>query len=335
MMQYNISIERQLTQNLALSVGFVGSSGVRLPVGTDDADVVPLSLVKQGPGGVVTFPTGAGTPQRINPAWGRISTIWWQGHSTYHGMVASLTKRVSRGTAFQVSYTWANSIDDGDGTYSESQNSNSAVTPYPFIWNLQRGPSDFDIRQNLVANYSWQIPVPSSWARIPRTVLGGWQMAGIVSAHTGLPSSISLSNDQANTGTSSSGSGTNPSGQRPNYNPAGCPNGTTNPGDIYNYINFSCYSFPVLGTLGNLGRGTMRSPISTNTDLSLSRNFSVLHERIKGQFRAETFNFLNHPGFGINSAKIFGGTGAIVASTGQLAATTNGRQIQLGVRLVF
>jgi hypothetical protein len=335
MLQYNVNVERQLTADMVLTAGFVGSSGVRLPVGTDDADVVPLPLVKQGPGGVLTFPTGPGTPQRINPAWGRISTIRWEGHSSYHGLNASLTRRFSHGAAFQVSYTWSHSIDDGNGTYSESQNSNSAVTPYPFIWRLQRGPSDFDVRQNFVANYSWQVPVPSSWARIPRSLLGGWQLAGIVTARTGLPATISLSNDQANTGTSSSGSGTNPAGQRPNFNPAGCPNGQTNPGKIYSYINFSCYSFPAFGTLGDLGRGTIRSQLFTNADLSLLRNFPVFRDRIKGQLRAESFNFLNHPSFGISSAKIFSGTGVIVPSTGQLIATSVGRQIQLGVRFVF
>ncbi len=335
MLQYNLNVQRQLARDVALTVGFVGSAGVHLPVGTDDADVVSPTLAKVGPGGFVTFPTGAGTPQRLNPAWGRISTIWWMGHSTYHGLNVNLTKRFSGGSSFQVAYTWANSIDDGDGTYSESQNSNSAVTPYPFFWRLNRGPSDFDVRQNLVLSYSWEIPVPATWARTARAIAGGWQVSGIVTARTGLPATISLSNDQANTGTSSSGSGTNPSGQRPNYNPAGCPNGQTNPGNIYSYINFSCYSFPTLGTLGNLGRGTLRSPIFTNADVSLAKNFGLFGEKIKGQFRAESFNFLNHTSFGLNGAKIFSGTGTIVASTGQLATRSNGRQIQLGVRIVF
>jgi hypothetical protein len=335
MLQYNLNIERQLAKDLALTVGFVGSAGIHLPVGTDDADVVPLSMVTQGPGGALTFPTGPGTPHRINPGWGRISTIWWQGHSTYHAMNASLNRRFSHRTAFQVSYTWSHSLDNGDGTYSESQNSNSAVTPYPNIWSLNRGPSDFDLRQNLVAHYSWLIPTPASWKGLPHALLDGWQLAGIVTARTGLSATLSLSNDQANTGTSSSGSGTNPAGQRPNYNPAGCANGQTNPGHIYAYINFSCFSFPVFGTLGDLGRGTIRSPIFTDADISLSRNFPVFRDRVRGQFRAETFNFLNHPSFGLNAAKIFSGTGQVVASSGQMITTSTGRQIQLGVRFVF
>jgi hypothetical protein len=68
MMQYNLNVERQLATDLVLTVGFAGSTGIHLPVGSDDADVVPSSAVTPGPGGVLMFPTGPRTPARINPA---------------------------------------------------------------------------------------------------------------------------------------------------------------------------------------------------------------------------------------------------------------------------
>src|SRR5262249_55904131 len=236
---------------------------------------------------------------------------------------------------FQVAYRWARSIDNGDSTFSASQNTNSVANPYPLDMSLNRGPADYDVPHNFFVNYTWIIPTPSSWNAAEKAVLAGWQVGGIFEAQSGAPFSVTIPNDQARTGTSAVGSST-PSGQRPNLvQGPGCGNPATgNPG---NYINLSCFSFPALGTIGNLGRNTLRVPKIVNLDFSLFKNFNVIGERLKAQFRAEAFNLFNHPSFQPQIIQAFTSSGAPVATASQLPSptVTSARQLQFGLKLIF
>jgi hypothetical protein len=202
---------------------------------------------------------------------------------------------------------------------------------------LNRGPSDFDIPQNLVVNYTWVIPTPASFNGAERALLAGWQLGGIFQIQSGSPFTLTIAPDQARTGTSATGSGTSTGGERPNFNPLpGC---SVNPtgGDPSNYINLSCFSFPALGTLGNLGRNTLRVPKLVNYDLSLFKNFNIIGEKLKAQFRAEAFNLFNHPSFQPQTGKVFDANGKVIPSAAQLfpPTVTTARQIQLGLKLIF
>ncbi len=140
--------------------------------------------------------------------------------------------------------------------------------------------------------------------------------------------------DQARTGDSRVRSTSG--GQRPNYNPApGCSVNAINPGDPLNYIRTECFSFPALGQLGNLGRNTLRGPGMLNVDASLFKNWPLLHDHTKLQFRIEAFNLLNRANFQAPKVKIFDGTGNLIPNASPLAAPTqtSERQIQLAAKL--
>lgn len=333
-MQYNLNIQRQLTKDLSINVGYVGSTGVHEPLRIDDVDVVPPNLVTRTASGQYLFPT-TGTVQRINPAFGRITATYFAGHSTYNALMVNLTKRFSHNLTAQVSYRWDRSIDNGDSTFSSSQNSNSVTEPYPYDLNLNRGPSDYDIPQSLVASYMWVIPTPENWKGFIHAVASGWQWGGIFTYQSGAPFSVTIPNDQARTGTSATGSSA-PSGQRPNVI-AGCNQTTGDPG---NYINESCFTFPALGTIGNLGRNTLRVPDTVNFDMSLFKNQNLYKEKLRAQFRFEVFNIFNHPSFTPTRTQLFqvtGTTGMLIPSASRLVPPTvlSSRQIQVGLKLMF
>jgi hypothetical protein len=155
--------------------------------------------------------------------------------------------------------------------------------------------------------------------------------------HSGVPFTVKLNSDIAFTGNSRVNSSAG--GQRPNFNPGpGCSTDPVNPGQPSNYINLNCFSLPALGTLGDLGRNTLRGPDFADLDFSLFRNIALHQEKYKLQFRAEAFNILNHTNFGVQTTGIFSGTNTTpLQSAEQLLppTLTTSRQIQLGVKFVF
>jgi hypothetical protein len=339
MMQWNLTIQRQLAGSAGLTVGYVGSRGRHLPRSIEDADQVSPNLVTVSPDGHLLFPTNpalrnGGPIARINPNFSRIATTVWDDFSDYHSLVMDFNRRFTRGLFFKTAYTWSKSMDGGSNTFSDNESTNTSGAGYAFFPQLQRGVSDFDITHRLVVSYSWSIPTPESLAGASKAVLGGWELGGILTAQSGPPFTVTIQTDQARTGDSRVRSTSG--GQRPNYNPApGCSVNAINPDDPLNYIRMECFSFPALGQLGNLGRNTLRGPGLLDYDASLFKNWPLLHGRTTLQMRIEAFNLFNRANFQAPKVKIFDGTGNVIPSAGQLAAPTqtSERQIQLAAKL--
>ena len=334
-LQWNLNIERQITKNMSLTAGYVGSHGVHLPIHLTDADQVPPALVKTAPDGNLLFPT-AGTIQRINPNFATITATEWYGYSTYHSLQVSIIQRLSHGISFQGAYSWSKSIDIG----SEEVNSKDLLNNVDGIWafgqGLNRGVSDFDVPHRLVMNFVWDLPHPAFRTPMPRFLLSGWELNGILSAHSGTPFSAIIPVDQARTGNSKAGSSN--SGQRPNYNPApGCSPNAINPGRPDNYIKLQCFSFPALGELGNLGRNTLRSPGVESFDFSVFKNHNAWGDKLKIQFRAEFFNIFNRANFISQLVTAFDSQGRTVPVNAALnpPTVTTSRQIQFGLRFIW
>src|SRR5205807_7749636 len=135
--------------------------------------------------------------------------------------------------------------------------------------------------------------------------------------------------------------GSSSGGQRPDFNPApGCSTNPVNPGQPSNnlqtvtdpttgVVQWKCFSFPLLGELGNLGRNTLRGPGLQEFDFSLFKNWT-LGEQARLQFRAEFFNAFNHANFQMRSPRLFDGNGNIIptATVINSPTATSSRQIQ-------
>lgn len=333
--QWNFTIEQQITSTTAVMVGYVGSHAVHVPMGIEDMDQVPPSLVTMSPDGHLLFPT-SGPIQRINPNFGRIVGTMWIDYSKYNALLVNVSKKFTHGLSLQGAYAWSKSMDEGSATFSDNEYLNTAGPSYAFDIGLQSGPSDFDITHNASINGTWEIPVSSSLTGAAHALLAGWQIGGIFQAHTGMPFTVKLSSDQARTGNSRVNSSAG--AQKPDFNPiAGCSPNAINPGQPFNYINTACFKFPALGQLGNLGRNTLRGPNLEETDLSLFKNFGFAGERYKLQFRAEAFNLLNHTNFGVGTTAVFNRQGAVIPTAGQLLppTLTTSRQLQLGAKFTW
>ena len=189
--QWNFNIQRQLTRSLALTVGYVGATGVHLQHQQNDIDQVPASLVHFDQAlDAFVFPTLAPgqAPQRINPNFGAFSSTEWSGHSSYHALQVNLVERPLKGLYYQLAYTYSKSLDDGSAVVNEaSESSNSSGTPWAGCQSCNKGPSDFNIPHNFVANFQYDIPMPAGVKShaLSNTILGGWQIGGIYTRQSG------------------------------------------------------------------------------------------------------------------------------------------------------
>jgi hypothetical protein len=333
-LQWNLNVQRQITRDMSVSLGYIGSHGVHMLIRGDDGNMALPTLTPAG----YLFPCGppanddgtctagntpAGNSAKINQALGPIRYLYWGSDSFYDGMNLNIEKRMTHGLQFQVAYTWAKSIDDDSATIAGDTFGNSLNSLYWFAPKSLRGLSDFNVAQNASINLLWALPSPQSWSGFAKAALGGWQVGGIFKINTGIPTTAIINGDPAglgNTGADQFGIPNRIPGCDPvNHNYIG----GTSPA----YINVSCYTLPTISAsspfvsqcagfpgavdpapagqvycanlLGNAGRNTIIGPKLVNLDFSLTKNFPIhrISEAFNIQFRTEIFNILNHSNF--------------------------------------
>ena len=329
-MQWNLTIQRELGKDLSAMVGYVGSRGVHQPFRVEDVDIVLPTLTSQGY--LWPSPTGSGT--RLNLNAGRITAGFWRGDSYYDALEVQIKKKIARGS-LEGSDTWAKSIDTSSSSLVGDEYTNSISSPLFFNPRLNRGLSDFNIAHNLEVNYTWEIGTPKWASGIRAWVLGGWEIGGVFEASTGVPFTPGIGGDAL--GVQSN----DPNIDVPNLIAGpGC-SSPVNPGNFVSYIKTQCFTVPNPITLrGNLGRNTLIGPGLMNFDFSLFKNNYIkrISDRFNAQFRAEFFNILNHPNFSppLDNRNIFDSAGGPVANAGLITSTqTASRQIQFAVKLIW
>jgi hypothetical protein len=333
-LQWNLDVQRQITNNLSVTVAYVGARGVHLPFRYGDVNVVPPSLVTTAPDGHLLFP--AGTPPRIDAASPALTipATLWNVDSFYHALQINVVQRISHGLSFQAAYAWAKAIDDGSSEVNNTDNFNTADNPYPFNPRINKGFADWDVPQHLALNFDWLAPSPHFSMAAPRFLLSGWELGGIYTVQSGMPFSVqSSSTDFAHTGVHGSAA------ERPDYvNGPGCTPGAVNPGSVFNYINGNCFAPPAPNELGNSGRNSLRGPGLNDFDFSVFKNHTV-KERLTVQFRAEFFNVFNWTNFVAGTQRIFSGKKTQTLNQTGLTLLHNTavdeREIQFGLKFIF
>jgi len=339
--EWTLSIEQEITPNTLARVAYIGTHGYYeiIPVNTNT--IVPL--VCSSPSGctsgginkaTATVPNGAEyipIAARPNPYLGA-ATIWASvSHSNYNAMILELTRRLAHGLQFKGNYTYGRNynIGTGVGPSDAGNEPNQQMDPY----NLQRdwGPSANDFRHQAGFSTSYELPSGSGkpWLSAvsgpSAKLINGWQLNGIMSVLSGPPFTPQVGSNQ---------SGNGGGGDRPNWNPAF--SGSVITGSPNQWFNPNAFVIPTSGTFGNVGRGVLRAPGFADLDLSLLKTVLV-SDRIRLQFRAESFNLLNHPNFSFPNPSVFSGpTGQILSSAGAVTSTAStSRQIQFGLKLMF
>ena len=360
-MQRNLNIQRQLASSVTATIGYVGMNGVHDTFRADEVDQVLPTLTSAG----YLYPNPVGSGKVINPNFGSVRPIFWDGTSSYNAMVVGVEKRASHGFQLQTSFTWGRSIDNSSGAAASDNLTNSISTLNFFDLRLTRGPSDFNIGRTLVISGLWDIPKQNSVPEAVGWLINGWQPGIIFRVNDGPPYTVTY------------GTGSDPSGTRSPDDYAypdrltgpGC-SSLINPGNPTDYLKTQCFSLPTAPNMafwqancdttshiygpnlttapypicfnlrGNAGRNIIPGPGLINLDFSLFKNNYIprISETFNVQFRVEAFNILNRTNFAPPPvpSDIFDGAGNITNVAGQLVSTTTtSRQIQLALKMIW
>ena len=328
---WNVTFEREFILKTTLSVAYVGRRGLHLQ---REANINQPTTAA-----VAADPTANINFLRPYKGFGSIRQTDNVATSRYNALQLNWTRRWTKRLAFGVAYTLSKSMDDGSNQRD--------VVPNTYDTSTMWGPSEFDARHTLVINYIYGLPFFSDTSKLSGKLLGGWQISGISQFQTGTPCGVAQSRDIAGVGLDSNfNCGVNGQYWVVNGDPKIIGTfGTT--GQWFatkNADGTPIFTAPAAGTFNTQRvRNLIYQPGFQNWNLGLFKSFPV-GERSGVQFRAEAFNFINHPNWGGGSGGIPGTTAVNFDPTSSNfgKVTTKGggvgggeRNIQLSLRVYF
>jgi outer membrane receptor protein involved in Fe transport len=330
LMQWNLSIQREILPGTALTATYSGSRGVNL---IRNASINrPAGILVDGRR-FFDPNTPEGT-ERAFPAYGGLSASIGDANSWYNGLKLGLKKRFSSGFQYQVSYHWQKFMDEASthGGRGETRTSNTTSLDWE-DHTFDRGLSGWNTPHTFSSNFSFELPFGpgrrygGGLSGVAGKLVEGWQINGIVQLASGAALGIDGDGDITCEDFCSS---------RPNLKPGA--DNSPNTGDPNAWWGDPTDSFENQeeGYYGNLGRNTSEGPGLATFDLSINKRFT-LSETANLDFRAEFFNILNRTNFGppLRTRTAFS-RGQPNGSFGRILDTqTTSRQIQFGLKLVF
>ena len=296
------------------------------------------------PNGTLYYPTTT----RANPAVANTTSWVSQGNSNYNGLVVDARRNLRNGLQVRGVYTFSKNLDNGSAWNTSVSANTPAFVSYPRNPALDYGPAATDVRHLAAFNGSYDLPFGNGHALLTNAgaftnrLVAGWTASTIVTVQSGLPFTPQL-------GYNPTGSGDTRNPVRPNVNAAFTGklySGGSTAQRATQFFNPAAFTAPAYGTVGNLGRDTLRAPGFADWDLSL-RKSTRLNESAELQFRAEAFNLLNHTNLLTPNPVVFSSgpsqgtaanqTAAVVASptAGVVTAAATSRQLQFSLKVLF
>lgn len=320
--QWNFTVQQQLNPSTTLQVGYVGQKTTHL--------MVPMPYLQRQ-----LLPDGTTAPSVFlsgNPALqsdiGQISGTASNGNQSYHALQAELQKRLAGGLEYSVAYTYSKCITDSSGYYGSWGGQTTPTSPYwqnLYDKKAEWGPCYYDATHILTSYATYDLPIGrgrkfgNSMNGVANAIIGGWQLNGILSLHTGFPLTVSAGD----------ASGTNSRGSRANcIAPPNVFGERNSPLGGYQWFDPNSYGPAAPGTFGTCGVGTVRGPGLHTLDLSMSKFFAFRTENQRLEFRAEAINVTNTP--------ILNSPNTSLGNTlGLLQSSQGARNLQLALKFLF
>lgn len=337
--EYDFQVQYQIAKDWLADAGYVGSQGRKLEIRRDLNYALPApdaSNVNEPLRDVYNI----GNPQDAafgGAVYGGITDQSSSATSSYSSLQLSLEKQFSHGLQLTNAYTWSHCIDTGSGLRA---NSNPISTTY------DRGNCDTNVRHRYIGSAIYQLPFFRDQRGFVGHVLGGFNIATVVTLQSGLPFDIIDSGDRSLTGAGD---------DRPNYiggnvqfvdprsNAFGLSNayfngtgggtatGAGNP--YFARVGSGPSVAQGAGVYGNFGRNVFHGPGILNTDLSISKSTHIT-EKQSLTFRAEAFNFFNHTQF-FNPGTSTSQNDIASPTFGEVTLARDPRLVQLSLRYMF
>ena len=329
-----LSIQRELPVNHVLEVSYVHTKGTHLNFVRDMNQVPEADLGDPSN-------TGRFSPFRPLTQYTSIFAHLFDGWSNYDALQLRVVKRQSHGLAYQLNYAWSKLMDTGTSG-GHDQNTDTWQNAHDPRANY--GLAITDATHNFTGSFSYDLPLGRGHSYATHGVLdyivGGWRLAGVVQARSGVPFTPIVADSSANN-FDGVGGDLALSGsvdcfcsyqQRPNRVGGGKLSNPT----IHQWFAASAFTDPTndgtIHVFGNSGRDIIRGPRYVNTDMSIGKSFRI-REDMGIEVRADSFNFFNHPQFNTPDNNILSSTVGVISSTTNFGGP--GRIFQLGARFTF
>ncbi len=275
--EFDLAVEQALPGKMSLSIGYVGSRGLHLPVFTDG------NLVGQKPSGTrsfeVTYPNGTTklltvpyylATDRINSTLTSLNVGYSVANSWYNSMAVTLRRPFSNGLEVLLNYTWSKALDDDmvSGAFGTFYGGNPVLDPNNIKG--EYGRSDIDMRERFVGTVLWKPAILESnpWMKYG---LDGFTFSGTATESTGFPIDAAMN----------SSSSIIPS------TPAAAD------GNIYGGAISSGSGAATTGRPPEIQRNSQPGPGVRNIDFRVTRDIPI-HDKVYMEFIGEAFNLMNH-----------------------------------------
>ena len=303
---WTLSVEQELTRNLALHLAYVGSESYHQTVNID------LNPGIYADGGNRT------TYQDFSSMYENVSI----GTASYNALQATIQLKPSKGLQLQSNFTWSKVID------LQSLNDavfNAITLADPFDVRFSRGIANYNIPFASVTSFVYELPKLAERKSVLKQIADGWAISGIWTLQSGLPFGIQ------------GGDGNNNSGSlqyedRANYVPGQALD--VHQGNkahwLSTYFNPSAFVPNLPGTFGNTGVDFLEGPGVNSADMAILKDWSI-HDRYKLQFRCEAFNAFNRANFGQPNNNPTSGNLGQITTLGAIAP----RVLQFALKTTF
>jgi hypothetical protein len=327
--QWNVTIQRALTQTLTAQAGYVGQHSDHLAAIYDMGQ--NYLIPDPAPGGPYSEPGPylAGNPTLKFDGTGQQRLNTSTAVQNYDALQILVRQQLAHGLNFQFNYSWGKCLTDNQGYYGRYGNLAGAQTTadvafQSYVYNvrgLDYGYCDADITNSFTAYLDYALPFGHGKAfantsnKFVNAVIGGWHYDTIATVHGGFPISM------IQFGYDPTGAYFQP---RPDCNSPSVATPYKNfVGGGYVWFDPTTMSIPGPGQLGTCGISTERGPGIKQVDMSLTKTFMIT-ERQSVQFNFEAINAFNSPIFELNgySTDVYPGGGINKSEYGTNAAYT-------------
>ncbi|MFP5229879.1 MAG: TonB-dependent receptor domain-containing protein [Acidobacteriota bacterium] len=331
--QWSFGVQRQIGEPWVAEIDYVGTKSTHLDIIRDyNQPMIANGQVVANPNPTTQCPL---TYQVPYCNYGQIEWTSPIGAGSYNGLQASLTRRMTSGLEVRAAFTHSRAIDNAP----EELESSSGDAPNgrdPGSW---FGPADFDIPNRVAFSYVYDLPFGRGKAMLQHGplawILGDWETSGVYTYYSGHPFQVNENDGNHNSVLDPYGYTT----ATPNL--VGKPRTVGDP-DCWFYASkdsacaakaptglSDAYATTAVGSIGNVGRNTLRGPHIDVWDGALLRNFPI-RDSWAVQARWEVFNVTNTPEFGQPNGNITsGGVAGITSLAG------DPRVMQFALRLSF
>ncbi|HYT67209.1 MAG TPA: TonB-dependent receptor [Vicinamibacterales bacterium] len=181
----NVQVERALTTNMSVSIGYVNSIGRNLPV-LIDVNLIPTGATL--PDGRPIYSTAVSPGTRVDTTFNQVNMFKSIGESTYNAFTAMATKRMTHGWMATATYTLARAVDNAPLTGSYVVGSGDDRVSDPSNLDREKGVTPFNQRHTF--SLSTVIAPQVSDAKAGAAIWNNNQLGIILQANSGLPFNI-------------------------------------------------------------------------------------------------------------------------------------------------